>query len=231
MDPLLRWRWVRRSSDLGGFLQAAAGCDLVLGNRRATAAGRAHLSPAQNLGNALATTLIALGWGHRYQDLGPLRLIRRQALDRICMRDRGFGWTVEMQARALEEGLRVEERPVAYRPRRGGRSKISGSVGGTLAAGSVILSTLAVLGWERCAKHLDPLRPGLAGLLIPDRGTRLPRLRPLPPARNGLGLLDGHRHDGAGLRPRLAPPPPAGALVSGGGPALADGSAGDGAHR
>ena len=123
--------------------------DLVLGNRRATAVGRAAMTAVQNFGNWLATWLIHLGWGYRYHDLGPLRLIRRDALDHIQMQDRGFGWTVEMQVRAVECDLRIAEIPVGYRRRQGGRSKISGTLTGSLQAGTVILSTLGQLYWRR----------------------------------------------------------------------------------
>ena len=134
------------------FAQAALGADLVLGNRRSLPANRASTTPQQNFGNALATALIELGWGPRYHDLSPLRLIRRAALDRIAMRDRGFGWTVEMQVRAVEEKLRISEVPVRYRRRQGGRSKISGTISGTLRAGSVILSTIGRLWLRRLLK-------------------------------------------------------------------------------
>lgn len=123
--------------------------DFVLGNRRGTVVGRSHLTPVQNFGNWLATRLISLGWGYAYEDLGPLRLIRRQALDSLHMTDRGFGWTVEMQAKAAEQNLRTYEPPVNYFPRRGGRSKIAGTMRGSVTAGWVILSTLARLYWEK----------------------------------------------------------------------------------
>ncbi|MGB3137163.1 MAG: glycosyltransferase family 2 protein [Nodosilinea sp.] len=131
--------------NLPSFLARRIQFDFVLGNRAATAAGRAALTPAQQLGNWLATGLIWLGWGYRYCDLGPLRLIRRSALKHISMQDRGFGWTVEMQVRAIECGLRICELPVAYRPRQGGKSKISGTLRGSVRAGTVILSTLSRL--------------------------------------------------------------------------------------
>ncbi|WP_017296809.1 glycosyltransferase family 2 protein [Nodosilinea nodulosa] len=151
MPPAIRWVLFcdgDGSDDLDGLSELLARCpqfDLVLGNRAATAAGRAALTAAQQVGNRLATGLIWLGWGYRYRDLGPLRLIRRSALERVGMRDRGFGWTVEMQVRAIECGLRICELPVAYFPRRGGESKISGTLGGSLRAGVVILSTLGRL--------------------------------------------------------------------------------------
>ncbi|MGF1493680.1 MAG: glycosyltransferase [Microcoleaceae cyanobacterium] len=131
-------------SELPQFFAAMARADFILGDRRATAAGRAAMTPAQNFGNWLAPALIRLGWGYRYHDLGPLRLIRRSTMEAMQMRDRSFGWTVEMQARAVEMGLRIEEIPVGYRQRQGGRSKISGTLKGSIKAGTVILSTL---GW------------------------------------------------------------------------------------
>ena len=121
---------------------AAAGADFVLGNRRATAAGRSQMTPVQNFGNGLATTLIRWGWGEQYGDLGPLRLIRRSALEAIQMGDRSFGWTVEMQIRAAELNLNIVEIPVGYRQRQGGRSKISGTLRGSLQAGTIILTTV-----------------------------------------------------------------------------------------
>jgi len=145
------------SDDLGtipDFLSLAQqGVDLVLGDRTATPAGRAALTPAQRFGNRLATTLIWLGWGRRYRDLGPLRLIRRAALEQIQMRDRGFGWTVEMQVRAVEGGLTQRELPVAYRPRQGGKSKISGTLRGSFQAGVIILGTLAWLYGRRLRRR------------------------------------------------------------------------------
>lgn len=135
------------------FSAAADGADMVLGDRRATVESRRAMTPQQNFGNALATTLIAFGWRHRYRDLCPLRLVRRTALDRIAMRDRGFGWTVEMQVRAIEEGLRIAEIPVGYRRRQGGRSKISGTFRGSFQAGSIILLTLGRLWWSRLLRR------------------------------------------------------------------------------
>ncbi len=139
-------------SQLGELLTLRAEHDLILGNRRGSVTGRSQLTPVQNFGNWLATWLIWLGWGHRYEDLGPLRLIRRAAIDRLRMTDRGFGWTVEMQAKAVEQGLRICERPVNYLPRQGGRSKISGTLAGSVKAGQVILLTLARLYGQKVVK-------------------------------------------------------------------------------
>ena len=138
----------------GSSEQQSQYCDLMLGDRTATAAGRAVLTPVQRFGNALATTLIWIGWGYHYRDLGPLRLIRRSALDQIQMQDRGFVWTVEMQVRAIECGLRICELPVPYHCRQGGRSKISGTVRGSISAGIVILATLGRLYRRRWLKRI-----------------------------------------------------------------------------
>ena len=132
---------------------ATEGADFVLGNRRASAKDRGAMTPVQQFGNGLATTLIRWGWGARYGDLGPLRLIRRDLLERIAMQDRGFGWTIEMQVRAAEEGAKIVEMPVGYRPRAGGQSKISGTVRGSIGAGTIILTTLAHLWTQRWNQH------------------------------------------------------------------------------
>ncbi|MGB7415006.1 MAG: glycosyltransferase family 2 protein, partial [Thermosynechococcaceae cyanobacterium] len=132
-------------SELPQFFAQRESFDFMVGDRRATPTGRAAMTFTQGFGNQLATRLIALGWQHQYHDLGPLRLIRRSALEQIQMQDRGFGWTVEMQVRAIECGLKICELPVGYRRRLGGRSKISGTLSGSIQAGVVILTTLGQL--------------------------------------------------------------------------------------
>ena len=90
-------------------------------------------------------------FGHRYTDLGPFRAIRRHALESLGMSDRDYGWTVEMQIKAIRARLRILEVPVLYRPRLG-QSKISGTVAGTILAGLKILCTVfrsAVADWRR----------------------------------------------------------------------------------
>ena len=139
-------------SCLPEFFDLRSQYDLILGDRRATPAGKAVMTPVQHFGNGLAGWLINLGWGHQYRDLGPLRLIRKSALNKIAMQDRGFGWTVEMQVRAIEENLKICEIPVNYRPRQGGKSKISGTISGSFKAGTIILSTLGKLYFSRFTK-------------------------------------------------------------------------------
>ena len=113
--------------------------DLVLGYREGV--GRPWTARA---GTSLCVWLINRLWGTAYRDLGPFRAIRREALDRLCMVDQTWGWTIEMQVKAAEAGLRILEVPVRQRPRLG-HSKISGTVIGTLRAGSRMLGTITGL--------------------------------------------------------------------------------------
>ena len=121
---------------------ASGRADLVIGSRALGTIEPGALTPQQRFGNWLATRLIAIIYRYRYTDLGPFRAIRRSLLDAIAMRDRRYGWTVEMQIRALQLGARVVEVPVRYR-KRIGKSKISGTVVGVLKAGWWILWTIA----------------------------------------------------------------------------------------
>jgi glycosyltransferase involved in cell wall biosynthesis len=112
--------------------------DMVLGSRVLGERERGALSPQQVFGNWLACTLIGMIWGVRFTDLGPFRAIGRRALARLEMADRDYGWTVEMQVRAAQEGLRCLEIPARYR-RRIGTSKVSGTIRGVIGAGTKIL--------------------------------------------------------------------------------------------
>ncbi len=149
-------------SHLPLFFDAAQTADLVLANRRYSPQSQRKLTPPQNFGNGLAVRLIRWGWGHQYQDLGPLRLIRRSALEQLQMQDRAFGWTVEMQVKAIEQGLIIREIPVPYGDRQGGKSKISGTVPGVIKAGFGILLTLGGLYWRR--RQASDARP--TGLML-----------------------------------------------------------------
>ena len=119
--------------------------DLVIGSRvlgqRAGRVERGALLPQARWGNALACALIRARWGARFTDLGPFRAVRYDALRALGMADETFGWTVEMQVRAVRAGLRCVEVPVSYR-RRVGQSKITGTVNGTVRAGAKILWTV-----------------------------------------------------------------------------------------
>ncbi len=115
--------------------------DLVIGSRVLGAAEPGALLPQARWGNRFACLLVRLLYGHRYTDLGPFRAISWQALESLGMRDTNFGWTAEMQVKALRRGLRVVEVPVSYR-RRTGISKITGTVTGTVRAGWKIVTTV-----------------------------------------------------------------------------------------
>ncbi|HEV8117630.1 MAG TPA: glycosyltransferase family 2 protein [Thermoanaerobaculia bacterium] len=121
------------------------GADLVIGSRILGKAEPGAMLPQARFGNRLACFLIRSLYGHRYTDLGPFRAIRWAACRLLDMRDRDFGWTCEMQVKAVRRRLRIEEVPVSYR-RRVGVSKITGTVSGTLRAGWKILWTIARYG-------------------------------------------------------------------------------------
>jgi hypothetical protein len=131
------------------------GWDMVLGSRLAGQREPGAMPPQSVWGNRLACWLMRLFFGARYSDLGPFRAIRWSALKRLGMCDRNFGWTVEMQIKAARQGLRVREVPVSYR-RRVGASKISGTVRGTILAGSKILYLLAKYGLASCRPVSEP---------------------------------------------------------------------------
>lgn len=116
--------------------------DLVIGSRILGNAEPGSLLPHQRFGNWLACLLVRLLYGRRFTDLGPFRAIRLDALRRLDMRDRNYGWTLEMQVRALQRGLRVIEVPVSYRLRAAGVNKVSGNLRASLRAGWVILTSV-----------------------------------------------------------------------------------------
>lgn len=120
----------------------AGSADLVIGSRTAGVIEPGAMTIPQRFGNWLAPALVRAIWGVRYTDLGPFRAIRRDALARLAMADRDFGWTIEMQVRAAKLGLRIAEHPVRYR-KRVGQSKISGTLRGVFAAGWKILYVIA----------------------------------------------------------------------------------------
>jgi glycosyltransferase involved in cell wall biosynthesis len=111
--------------------------DFVLGSRYADSVSK------QCWGNSLACMLMKFIWRVQYTDLGPFRAISRNALTSLNMQDQNFGWTVEMQIRALKRNLRIVELSTPYRQRRYGKSKISQTVSGVIGAGSKILFVIA----------------------------------------------------------------------------------------
>lgn len=154
-------KWILfASADGSDFLDADAssalaeaigdGALLVAGDRTRRPDARRHLTPVQRFGNRLCAWLIALGWrAPRTRDIGSLRIVEREAFEGLALADRGFGWNIEMQTRAIEQGLPIAEIPVGYRPRTAGRPKISGSFVGIARASRDILATIARLWWQR----------------------------------------------------------------------------------
>ena len=117
------------------------GADLVIGSRTLGATEKGALSIPQRFGNLLATFLISKLWTANVTDLGPFRATTEQTLQILQMSDRHFGWTVEMQVRALQENKIIKEVPVSTM-KRIGKSKISGTVRGVIGAGHGILGTI-----------------------------------------------------------------------------------------
>ncbi|MGB0844107.1 MAG: glycosyltransferase family 2 protein [Alphaproteobacteria bacterium] len=115
--------------------------DMVIGSRKAKAI-KGSLTFTQKFGNWLSCFLIKLIWRKTYTDLGPFRAIRWSALEKLSMKDPDYGWTVEMQIKAAKLGLETDEIDVPY-IQRIGTSKISGTLKGTVLAGSKILYLIA----------------------------------------------------------------------------------------
>ena len=113
--------------------------DLVIGARNKALRASNSMTPQQVFGNWLATFLMKLFYGARFTDLGPFRAIKYEKLLALQMEDKTYGWTVEMQLKALKQKLSYVEIPVKYRERIG-VSKVSGTLKGTIFAGFIILS-------------------------------------------------------------------------------------------
>lgn len=122
--------------------------DFVIGSRIRGRREPGSLGPQQIVAGRLAGWLLRLLYGAGYTDMGPFRAIRRASLLRLGMREPTYGWNLEMQMRAARAGLRILELPVDHRCRRGGQSKVSGTIAGTLRAAGRILATFARLAFE-----------------------------------------------------------------------------------
>ena len=112
--------------------------DVVIGSRMLLKESKAILTPVARFGNWLSTKLIALFWKEKFTDLGPFRAIRWNKFQELDMKDRNFGWTVELQIKAAKLSFACTEVPVSYRNRIG-KSKVSGTVIGSIKAGYKIL--------------------------------------------------------------------------------------------
>ncbi len=134
--------------------------DLVIGSRVQGRSEAGALNPQQRFGNWLAVRLLKWLYGVQYTDLGPFRAIRYDALRSLGMRDRDYGWTVEMQIRAARQRLRSCEVPVRYRQRIG-KSKITGTLLGSVKAASKITCLMIALHHVRRAKSEDRKNSGV----------------------------------------------------------------------
>lgn len=121
---------------------ATGQCDFCIGSRIRGDHESGSLTPVQHFGNWLSTTLIRWIWKAPFTDLGPLRAIRYATLCAMNMEDRTWGWTIEMQIKAAMFNVKTREIPVRYRVRIG-TSKISGTVMGSIKAGTKIIATIA----------------------------------------------------------------------------------------
>ncbi len=123
------------------------GSDLAIGVRVKQWREKGSMTWPQLFGNWIAGHLIRIIWSYPVSDLGPFRAIRFKALRRLDMQDQRFGWTVEMQIKAIQARLNMIEIPVHYR-RRIGQSKISGTIGGVFKAGFGIIGTIVKLAFH-----------------------------------------------------------------------------------
>lgn len=132
------------------LLEAIAdGADLAIGSRALGRMEPGALSMPQIVGNRVAGLLIRLLWGQVVTDLGPFRAIRANALTQLDMRDTAYGWTVEMQVKAIQLDMKIVETPVNSLRRRFGRSKVGGTLRGVIGASIGILGMIARL---RCRR-------------------------------------------------------------------------------
>lgn len=145
--------------------------DLVVGSRVRGRCESGALTLQQRAGNAVGATVLRLLYGLRVSDIGPLRAIRREALLALDMREMAYGWSTEMLAKAARSGLRVAEMPVDYHRRAGGRSKVAGTLRGTLGASWHILRTL----WRYRRWRPSPAQSTANIPLQPDANGRPPR--------------------------------------------------------
>ena len=115
--------------------------DFVLGSRVIGKREKGALPIQSRIGSFIAGFLIKLFWNVRYTDLGPFRAIKYSRLLELDMQDKWFGWTVEMQIKAAKKNLKTIEIPVSYR-KRIGRSKVTGTMKGTIMASIIIMKTI-----------------------------------------------------------------------------------------
>jgi len=123
--------------------------DFVIGSRTRGERERGSMNFQQVFAGRVAGWLLRLLYGVGYSDMCPFRAIRRDALEKLGMKERTYGWNLEMQMRAARSRLRILEIPVNHRCRTGGESKVSGTLRGTFVAGTRIIATLIRVALER----------------------------------------------------------------------------------
>ncbi len=123
--------------------------DFVIGSRTRGQREPGSMNFQQILAGRIAGWILRLLYGVRYTDMCPFRAIRRDALEKLGMREQTYGWNLEMQMKAARVGLRILEIPVNHRRRAGGESKVSGTLRGTFLAGTRIIATLLRIATER----------------------------------------------------------------------------------
>jgi glycosyltransferase involved in cell wall biosynthesis len=116
--------------------------DFVIGSRTRGQREPGSMNFQQILSGRIAGWILRLLYGVRYTDMCPFRAIRRDALEKLGMREETYGWNLEMQMKAARARLRIVEIPVNHRCRTGGESKVSGTFRGTFVAGARIIATL-----------------------------------------------------------------------------------------
>ena len=122
--------------------------DIVIGSRMLGNHDTGSLTPQQIFGNRIAITLFRLLYRVKLTDIGPFRVIGRDTLLQLGMREMTYGWSIEMIGRAVQAGLRLQEVPVNYRARIGGESKVSGNVRASLKAGYRIIGAILRTRWH-----------------------------------------------------------------------------------
>ncbi|MEY2562676.1 MAG: hypothetical protein QOH88_869 [Verrucomicrobiota bacterium] len=132
--------------------------DFVIGSRTRGKREPGSMNFQQVFAGRVAGALLRILYGVRYTDMCPFRAIRRDALERLGMKEETYGWNLEMQMRAARAGLRILEVPVSHRCRTGGESKVSGTLRGTFVAGIRIIATLFRVAAERNGDGLPPGR-------------------------------------------------------------------------
>jgi glycosyltransferase involved in cell wall biosynthesis len=128
---------------------AAGTHDFVIGSRTRGQREPGSMNFQQIVAGRIAGRILRLLYGVRYTDMCPFRAIRRDALEKLGMREQTYGWNLEMQMKAARVRLRILEIPVNHRRRAGGESKVSGTMRGTFIAGARIMATLIRIAAEK----------------------------------------------------------------------------------